>query len=255
MAAVHRLFRWRPYVGLMRAVLLSAVVAGLVSVAVVLLLRHDEDDPPAAPTQTAVPARELSARELYERSRRAIVRVDARPPGTPIPKGRPTRDDGVATGSGFAVSRDGEIVTNDHVVSGGSIVSVQFRDRGKRFRARVVERERSKDLALLKISRRTTPLPLAADAPRVGDPVIALGNPFGLDRTLTVGVVSGVGRRIDAPDGSPIRDAIQTDAAIAPGSSGGPLLDAEGRVIGVNSQSEGPGLGFAVPVGSVRKLL
>ena len=101
-----------------------------------------------------------------------------------------------------------------------------------------------------------TPLPLGDSAAvRVGDPAIAIGNPFGLDRTLTAGVVSGTDREIDAPNGAPIVDAVQTDAAINSGNSGGPLLNESGEVIGVNSQGRGEGLNFAVPVDTVKKVV
>lgn len=127
--------------------------------------------------------------------------------------------------------------------------------------ASVVGRDPGTDLALLKIEpadrgRRLNPLRLAdSDAVRVGDAAIVIGNPFGLERTLTAGVVSATGRRIDAPNGSKISGAVQTDAPINPGNSGGPLLDAAGRVIGVMAQSRGDGIGFAVPVDTVKRVV
>jgi S1-C subfamily serine protease len=100
------------------------------------------------------------------------------------------------------------------------------------------------------------PLPLGdSDALRPGDTALAIGNPYGLRRSLTIGVVSGLGRRMEAPDGSSIRDAIQTDAAINPGNSGGPLLDARGRVIGVISQGRGDGIAFAVPAATLERVV
>ena len=126
----------------------------------------------------------------------------------------------------------------------------------------MVGRDPSTDLALLQIDpnapRDFEPLPLGdSKRVRVGDAAIAIGHPFGLERSLTLGVVSSTDREIDAPDGSKIEDVVQTDAAINPGNSGGPLLDAEGRVIGVNSQGRGGGSGiaFAVPVDTLKRVL
>ena len=251
----------------MRSHFLAALVGGLVAGAAVagLLLGLDvgrEDEDGGAPPPATVPARPEApaARAVFERASGAIVRVDARPPGTPIPKGRPSRDDGVATGSGFLIDRDGSIVTNEHVVAGGSLVSVRFGEDGRRVRARVAGRDRDSDLALLKIppagARGAAPLPLGASASvHVGDTALALGNPLGLERTLTLGIVSGVDREIEAPSGEEIAGVIQTDASINPGSSGGPLLDASGRVIGVNSQAEAAGIGYAVPVEALKRLV
>ena len=146
-------------------------------------------------------------------------------------------------------------MTNAHVVAGGSLVTVRFRDADRRIKAKVVARDGAHDLALLRIERDTKPLPLGdSRSVRVGDPAIALGNPYGLNRTVTLGVVSGLGREIEAPDGSKIENALQTDAAINPGNSGGPLLDARGRVIGVMSQADAPGIGYAVSVDDVKEL-
>jgi S1-C subfamily serine protease len=141
-------------------------------------------------------------------------------------------------------------------------VTVQTAQRAPRIEARIVGRDPSTDLALLRVdpreARELTPLPLGdSDDVRVGDTAIAIGNPFGLRHTLTVGVVSATERTIDAPDGFPIEDAVQTDAAINPGSSGGPLLDAAGRVIGVMAQSEAEatGIGYAIPVDTLKRVV
>jgi putative serine protease PepD len=173
-----------------------------------------------------------------------------------VARGPPTEDDGVATGTGFAIA-GGRIVTNQHVVADADVVAVRL--DGRRVRARVVGSDASTDLAILRLPRErarqlpTLPLGRSADV-RPGDTAIAIGNPFGLARTLTEGVVSAVGRRITAPDGARIRDAIQTDAAVNPGNSGGPLLDGRGRVIGVIAQSRGDGLSFAVPIDTLRDI-
>ena len=245
---------------------LVAVVAGLVSAGVVagIILGAgigDDDGGTDAPRIQAASGGP-SVRTVFERASRGIVRVDARPPGTRIPSGPPTRDDGVATGTGFVIDDDGSIVTNDHVAAGGSKVSVRFGSRAKRIDARVVGRDPSTDLALLKVdperARDMAVLPLGdSDRVRIGDPALAIGHPFGLERSLTLGVVSATDREIDAPDGSKIRDVVQTDASVNPGNSGGPLLDGEGRVIGVNSQGRGGGSGiaFAVSVDTLKRVL
>jgi S1-C subfamily serine protease len=246
----------------------TATVAGLVSAVVVAALilgaGIGDDGDGSSPPPPVAPASGASApsiRSVFEHAERGIVRVDARPPGTPIPSGPPREDDGVATGTGFVIDRQGSIVTNDHVAEGGSKISVRFGQKGKRIDARLVGRDPGTDLALLRIDPKRAdfdPLPLGdSRSVRVGDTAIAIGNPFGLERTLTLGVVSSTDREIDAPDGTPIRNAVQTDAAINPGNSGGPLLDAAGRVIGINSQGRGgaSGIAFAVPVDTLERVL
>ena len=247
--------------------LLAALLAGLVSgaaVAAVFLLAGIGDDdattaqapPTAAPRLPAPAASPLTLGELYRGARRAVLVVEGREAGAEWPDGPPREGDGVATGTGFAVDR-GRIVTNHHVVAGAELVAVRL--AGRRVRARVLGSDASTDLAILRVpqkrARRLATLPLGRSAGvRPGDTAVALGNPYGLTRTVTAGVVSAVGRRITAPDGSRIRDAIQTDAAINPGNSGGPLLDADGRVIGVIAQGRGDGLAFAVPVDTLRRV-
>jgi putative serine protease PepD len=174
---------------------------------------------------------------------------------------------GPASGTGFVVNRNGTLITNAHVVAGADTAQVSFGDSGRMVDAEVLGTDVSSDLAVLRVDPasvdRLRPLPLAnSDRVRVGDAVVAVGNPFGLDRTATAGIVSAVGREIRAPDGFQIDHVIQTDAPINPGNSGGPLLDARGRVIGVNTQiatggtSRGNvGIGFAVPANTVRQVL
>jgi S1-C subfamily serine protease len=170
--------------------------------------------------------------------------------------------EGQALGSGFVLDKLGHVITNFHVVDGASEVFVNF-SGNDRMRAEIVGMDPSTDIAVLKIdanARALTPLPLGdSDAVRVGDPVVAIGNPFGLDRTVTSGIVSALQREIVAPNGYPIDKVIQTDAAINKGNSGGPLLNARGEVIGVNSQIESEsggnvGIGFAVPTNTVREV-
>jgi putative serine protease PepD len=178
---------------------------------------------------------------------------------------------GNGAGTGFLVDSEGTLVTNAHVVGRARLVAVRFGDRRRPVRASVIGRDRSTDLAVLKLDPSHTPSvsPLAladSDRVQVGDEAIAIGNPFGLDRTTTAGIVSGLGREIRAPDGSRIEHIIQTDAPINPGNSGGPLLDADGRVIGVNSQiataagvpstrGGNVGIGFAIPSNTVRDVV
>lgn len=172
---------------------------------------------------------------------------------------------GSGSGTGFVVANDGTIVTNAHVVGESSSAQVRFGDSGRQVEAKVLGSDPSSDLAVLQVDPdQAGPLRQLALADStdvsVGDAVVAIGHPFGLDRTATSGIVSGTGREIQAPNGFQIDNVIQTDAAINPGNSGGPLLDARGRVIGVNSQiatSSGgsQGVGFAVPSNTVRKIL
>ncbi|HEM62126.1 MAG TPA: trypsin-like serine protease, partial [Chloroflexi bacterium] len=166
------------------------------------------------------------------------------------------------TGSGFVYDNEGHIVTNFHVVEGAEEVSVGLAN-GETYPARVVGTDASTDLAVLETDGEITaqPIPLAdSDRLRVGQFVVALGNPFGLERTLTVGVISSLGRIIESPDGRFIGEAIQTDAAINPGNSGGPLLDLNGNLIGVNAQIVSPsrasaGIGFAIPSNTVSRVV
>jgi S1-C subfamily serine protease len=243
--------------------LLSGLAAAL-SVSAVFMAAGAFDDGSSAPRAAASPSAAAGERvaTVFRRSRSGVVLVEARRPGTPLSFGRPSREDGVATGTGFLVDESGHIVTNDHVAAGGRVVTVQAGPRTRRVRARIVGRDPSTDLALLRVDPRDTPelapLPLGdSDDVHVGDTAIAVGNPYGLQRTLTVGVVSSIDRSIDAPDGFPIDGAVQTDAAINPGNSGGPLLDRSGRVIGVLAQSESgsTGIAYAVPVDTLRRVI
>ena len=166
------------------------------------------------------------------------------------------------TGSGFFYDAEGHIVTNYHVVADATSVSVTLAD-GQMYPATIVWVDPSTDLAVLRVEAPDLPAPIPlADSShlRVGQFVVAIGNPFGLERTLTFGVISSLGRVIESPDGRFIGEAIQTDAAINPGNSGGPLLDLQGRVIGVNSQIISPsqasaGIGFAVSSNTVQRVV
>jgi S1-C subfamily serine protease len=168
------------------------------------------------------------------------------------------------SGSGFFWDAHGHIVTNYHVIEGASSFNVTLADHSE-WEAELVGVAPEKDLAVLRIEARdgvpSVPMPLGvSDRLMVGQKVLAVGNPFGLDQTLTVGVVSALERRLRSPAGRAIRDVIQTDAAINPGNSGGPLLDSSGRVVGVNTAIYSPsggsaGIGFAIPVDTVARLV
>jgi putative serine protease PepD len=174
---------------------------------------------------------------------------------------------GEGSGTGFLVDSDGTIVTNAHVVGDNSQVQVRFEDDGELHDARVLGVDASTDLAALKVDASAAngvkPLALAdSDKVQVGDTALAIGYPLGLDRTATAGIVSGLERDIQAPNGFSIDKVIQTDAPINPGNSGGPLLNAQGQVIGVNSQiatagggNGSVGIGFAVPANTVKQVL
>src|ERR1700754_3424794 len=175
---------------------------------------------------------------------------------------------GSGTGSGFVISNDGYIVTNAHVVEGANgQIKAKIGD-GKALTAKLGGQDASTDLALLKLDlSNLKPLALGdSSTVEVGDPADAIGNPFGLDRTLTTGVISALQRQISSPNGYTINDVLQTDAAINPGNSGGPLFNAAGQVIGVNSQIEtsgnssggeggNVGIGFAIPSNTVKSVV
>jgi S1-C subfamily serine protease len=207
-----------------------------------------------------------TVRDIYRQEARGVVFVEA--DGVSSDQsifGQP--NEGTATGSGFVVDRDGTIITNAHVVSGAERVTVSFDEDGDAVDAEVMGVDESTDLAVLKINpddvENLVAMPLGdSSQAQVGDPVVAIGNPFGFQRTVTTGIVSALQREITAPNGFQIRNVIQTDASINPGNSGGPLLDANGRVIGINSQiatggtSQGSvGIGFAVPINTAKSLL
>jgi S1-C subfamily serine protease len=199
--------------------------------------------------------------DIYRRSARGVVQVIA----TQVSSGSPSfgPQETRASGSGFVIDKAGHIITNYHVIEGAREVQVNF-SGNDRMDAKVVGTDPSTDIAVLQIdaqSRALTPLPLGdSDSVSVGDAVIAIGNPFSLERTVTAGIVSALQRRITAPDGFAIDEVIQTDAAINHGNSGGPLLNANGEVIGVNAQIEtetggNVGIGFAIPINTVKEVV
>jgi S1-C subfamily serine protease len=222
---------------------------------------------PGGPTVTAIAGGGLGAREIYKRDAPGVVFIRAqtlRTDPTPFDV-YDTTQRAEATGSGFVIDEDGLILTNAHVVAAATAIHVTFSDEHT-VEAMPVGKDPDTDLALLRVEPDgldLKPLELGdSDTVEVGDPTIAIGNPFGLERTLTTGVVSALQRRLTAPSGFTIENVIQTDAALNPGNSGGPLLDASGRVIGINSQiaSAGAdggsvGIGFAVPVNTAKQVI
>jgi len=196
---------------------------------------------------------------VYESASPAVVHITARGYAQDI-FSRPVPVEG--TGSGFLIDTEGHIVTNYHVVAEAESVTVAFAGV-QCCEAEVVGTDPSSDLAVIRVSHPDFPKPLTladSDQLRIGQFVVAIGNPFGLDQTLTFGVISALGRVIQSPDERFIGEAIQTDATINPGNSGGPLLDLQGRVIGVNAQIISPsgasvGIGFAVSSNTVRRVV
>ena len=213
--------------------------------------------PSASGTAKRVSDAPATAKQIYDGAKDAVAYIQAATPN------------GVSTGTGFAVTTDGLIVTNAHVVDGASQVRVKLGTGGNAQDAQLVGVAADKDLAVLRIDTGGTKIPTLplGDSGKVGvgEATYAIGNPYGLDHTFTTGIVSALGRRIQAPDGSPIDGVIQTDAAINPGNSGGPLLNGAGEVIGVNSQilngsSQGAeggnvGIGFAIPSSTVAQVV
>lgn len=234
------------------ALLFAAILGGLVAAGAVMLLDAD-NAAPAASTTTVVTnsTREtsggLSAGDIYRRSQSAVVEIQA----------------GNATGTGFVIDEQGHVVTNEHVVGDAQTVELRFADEAEE-QGRVLGTDPSTDIALIKVDlsgHDVTPVKLgSSEAVDVGDPVFAIGNPFGLERTLTAGIVSAVNRDITAPNDFTINDVIQTDAPVNPGNSGGPLLDGAGNVIGVVSQIQSEnggniGIGYAVPSDTVENVV
>ncbi|EAR50697.1 serine protease, putative [Oceanicola granulosus HTCC2516] len=204
---------------------------------------------------------ERSTIALFRAARETVVSISTSD-RVVDPWTRRTFDQPAGSGSGFVWDARGHIVTNNHVIEGRSRATVTLAD-GRSFDARLVGRDPAHDLAVLRIEGDALPAPLPLGLSRdleVGQDVLAIGNPFGLDWTLTTGIVSALDRELPTGRGGAVRGLIQTDAAINPGNSGGPLLDSAGRLIGVNTAIFSPsgasaGIGFAIPVGSVRRVV
>jgi S1-C subfamily serine protease len=256
---------------------LLAFVAGAVSVGAVIgvlaiagVVGGSDTTIVRPPAPTAAPAARggdtaTPVADVYARVSPGVVFVQANSGKGQLPFPGGGR---AASGSCFVIDNEGHIVTNDHVVEDATQYRVRFGDNGDPIVAKLLGTDPGADLALLKIDPEDmpdeiSPLQLGASSEvRPGDAAIAIGSPFGLEGTVTEGIVSALGRTISAPNGFSISGAVQTDAAINPGNSGGPLLDAQGRVIGVNSQiqtnggsDQNSGVGFAVPVDAIKRAL
>ena len=265
--------------GPIAALVASAALGGAVAVGAVALLGGlggdttvvTETSAAANPGLAPANGHGLTVNQIYERAASGVVRVNATNNSTSfaprvVPSDQsPTTPQSSALGSGFVIDKAGHIVTNYHVVEGANEVTVSFSNRDT-VKADVVGTDPSTDLAVLRVDTSAaalTPLPLGdSDAVRVGDPVVAIGNPFGLDRTVTSGIVSALQRLITAPNQFAIDHVIQTDAPINHGNSGGPLLSSRGQVIGVNTQIEtgdtatgNVGVGFSVPSNTVKDVV
>jgi S1-C subfamily serine protease len=239
-------------------------VVGLLAIATGLVSTGGGTTTRTAPSATAsgtTPAASVTSNEGDGNTVNEIYKADG--PGVAFIESKVS--EGVASGSGIVLDDEGHVLTNNHVVEGGEEIKVSLKSEGQMYTAEVVGTEPNKDLALLKVDAPASqlhPLKLGdSDQMEVGDPVVAIGNPFDLQRTVTSGIVSALQREIQAPDGVTIDNVIQTDAAINPGNSGGPLIDSAGEVIGINSQietggegSEGNvGIGFAIPINTAKE--
>ena len=254
-----------------RQILVIALISALFSAAAVALVQRFSDrlqpssaafteGAPPVITNVAAPD-ELNNIEVYKKLSPGVVNVHSTSYARDFFGYVEPRE---GSGSGSVIDQEGHILTNHHVIEGAQKVAVSFGGQ-KNYAATVIGRDPDTDLAVLKLVERPkeplTVVPLGdSDKLEVGQKVLAIGNPFGLDRTLTTGVISGLQRPIRARNDRPIEGAIQTDASINPGNSGGPLLDSQGRMIGINSQILSPsgasaGVGFAVPVNIAKRIV
>jgi len=235
------------------AVLVGQAFAGDSTTTVIREVQASSTEPASFPSSGG---KKIS--DIYDSAKHGVVQVTST---SVVSNGLFGAQEQQAQGSGFVIDKDGHVVTNYHVVQGAKKVQVSFSDN-EQMDATIVGTDPSTDIAVLKIqgvqARSLTPLTLGdSSAVKVGDAVVAIGNPFGLERTVTAGIVSALQRQIQAPNGFQIDEAIQTDAAINHGNSGGPLLNANGAVIGVNAQIESEsggnvGIGFAIPINTVK---
>jgi len=256
------------------ALLLSAAVAGgAVAITGVWLLGGLGSDNTTTVERILQPQSPVSLKsesrnwisDIYRREGGGVVQITTQSVVTSQGFFGPQRSVQRALGSGFVIDKDGHILTNYHVVQGARSVRVSFSNHDN-VKAQIVGTDPATDVAVLKVNERASalnPLPLGnSDTVEVGDPVVAIGNPFGLDRSVTAGIVSALQRQLSNTVGTSIYHVIQTDAAINHGNSGGPLLNDRGQVIGINSailtgsttEQGNVGVGFAVPINTVRKV-
>jgi S1-C subfamily serine protease len=248
------------------AVVAAGALGGLAGAGAVVAYDTPEaaavSESPAGQQRPASDTEDASVSSVYRKVNKGVVEVTVTTSAS-APFGAPSSEQGQAQGSGFVLDAKGHVVTNQHVVDGATDVSVRFWD-GSTYSAEIVGTDASTDLAVLVVDAPTAklhPLSLGSSSSlAVGDGVIAVGSPFGLEGTVTSGIVSALHRQIEAPNNFSIDDAIQTDAAINHGNSGGPLLDSLGRVVGVTSQIESEsggndGVGFAVPSDTIQPIV
>ena len=247
-------------------VLATAIVGGLAGASIGLAFNKGDSTTSAQPTASSARAvKGLDAEQIYRSDSPGVVVItDSQTQIVPASFFSPAQKEQVtALGSGFVIDKRGDIVTNDHVVQGAKDIRVGF-SGGASYPAKIVGSDPSTDIAVVRVKGAPDsllrPLRFADSGVQVGDPAYAIGNPFGLERTMTAGIVSATGRDIQAPNGLVIANAIQTDAPINHGNSGGPLLDRVGEVIGINSQIQGGtvdanvGVGFAIPSATARSV-
>jgi S1-C subfamily serine protease len=259
----------------------AAVLGGLVVAALgwlalaVGLVKASSDDSSPLPALTPAPVNasassgdDNTVARIYKADSPGVAFIEAERPARQtssfdffdIPQGG-----GTATGSGFVIDGEGHVLTNNHVVAGAQTIHVKLGSRDTSYDADVVGTDPATDLALLKVDAPSSELHALAlgdsSSVQVGDPVVAIGNPFGLDQTATTGIVSALQRQIEAQNGFAISNVIQTDASINPGNSGGPLINSSGEVIGITSQIEtggsggSVGIGFAIPSNTARQVV
>ena len=242
--------------------LASACVGGLLAIAFV----QGNPQNSALAQEAVETTRRFSSEELnnisvYEKVNRSVVNINTTAFRRGVWFGDPEPQEG--SGSGWVIDREGHIVTNHHVISGSDVITVTLFD-GDPIPAEVVGSDKQNDIAVIKIKTdadRLFPVDIGESSDlRVGQKVMAIGNPFGLERTLTVGIVSSLGRTLRSKTKRLIKDVIQTDAALNQGNSGGPLLDNEGKVIGMNTAiasltGENTGVGFAVPINTIKRII
>jgi S1-C subfamily serine protease len=261
------------------ALLGGAVVAAFFAIAIAagwIDAKGNSTATVAAPLATPIVSKESgdanAVNQIYRRDGGGVAFIEsteapeeAASPLIPFGEGE-SSGGGIATGSGIVIDNEGHVLTNNHVVEGATKIEVKLGASNAEHKAEVVGTDPASDIALLKVEApadQLHPLVLGDSSKvRVGDPVVAIGNPFGLDRTVTSGIVSALQRQIQAPNGFSISHVIQTDAAINPGNSGGPLIDSGGEVIGINSQIEtgggsngNVGIGFAIPIDTAREVV
>jgi S1-C subfamily serine protease len=253
---------------------LVVAILGWVAIAAGLVHASDSDNQTLqapltpAPVNAKTTAKGDTVARIYKADSSGVAFISAEQPArqsSPFDLFGAPQGGGIATGSGFVLDSDGHVLTNNHVVSKAQTIRVKLGGSNTSYTAKVVGTDPTTDLALLKIDAPSSDLhPLAlgdSSSVQVGDPVVAIGNPFGLDQTATTGIVSALQRQIQAPNGFAISNVIQTDASINPGNSGGPLINAQGQVIGITSQIEtgggsgSVGIGFAIPSNTARQVV